>query len=302
MIIPEACFRLSVYTRVQVKCKQEKHMKILLTGCSGFIGGNIRQMLEDRGHSITCADRHHGVDFNRMTKVSDWLPWIRNADAVVNSVGIIVETGNNRFETLHHRAPAALFRAAAQSAISRVVQISALGADENAFTPYQLSKKAADDSLRELGIPGFILRPSLVIGKGSTSLALFQRLAGLPLLMLADGRRQLIQPIHIGDLLDTVYKALSTDTSQCHTLDLAGPEPMSFAQWLTLLRRHQGKRPPHILPLPYSLVLGMSHLGRHVLPLMHPDNLRMMQKGNTADTSALLQFLGRPLRPAEDAL
>ena len=277
-------------------------MKILLTGCSGFIGGNIRRMLEQEGHEVTCADRHHGVDFTRMIRESDWLPWTGNMDAVINSVGIIVETGDNRFDILHHRAPAALFQAAARSGIPRVIQISALGADQKAFTAYQQTKKAADDALRELDIPGHILRPSLVIGRGSSSLALFRRLAGLPLLALADGGRQQVQPIHISDLLDTVRKALSVDTRHCHTLDLAGPRAMSFADWLNILRRHQGKGPAHILPLPYSLVLAMAHVGRYLLPLMHPDNLRMMQAGNTADTSALVEFLGQPLRPAEDAL
>ena len=277
-------------------------MNILLTGCSGFIGSHIRHRLENQGHKLTCADRHHGVDFTLMTRPEDWLPLTRNKDAVINSVGIIVETGGNRFEILHHQAPAALFRAAADCGVSRVIQISALGADENAFTPYQLTKKAADDVLRSLDLPGFILRPSLVIGRGSASLALFQRLAGLPLLMLADGGRQRIQPIHIDDLLDTVDKALTVESQGCRSLDLAGPQAMRFAQWLTILRRHQGKGPPRILPLPYPLVLGLSHLGRFILPLMHPDNLRMMQQGNTADIAPLEAFLGHPLRAAEDAL
>lgn len=143
-------------------------MDILLTGCSGFIGGHIRHRLEKLGHHISCADRQHGVDFNRMTRPEDWLALTRDKDAVINSVGIIVETGGNRFEILHHQAPAALFRAAADSGVSRIVQISALGADDDAaFTPYQLTKKAADDALRNLDVPSFILRPSLVIGRGS---------------------------------------------------------------------------------------------------------------------------------------
>jgi len=277
-------------------------MNILLTGCSGFIGGQIHQMLENQGHRVDCADRRHGVDFGHMTQPADWLSLVRHKDAVINSVGIIIERGDSRFEIVHHQAPAALFEAAAQTGVPRVIQISALGADDHAFTPYQLSKKAADDVLRQRNLPGFILRPSLVIGRGSASLALFQRLARLPVLMLADGGRQRIQPIHIDDLLETVSRALSVEAQGCRTLDLAGPRAMSFAQWLTILRQHQGRKAPRILSLPYSLVLGMAYPGRFLLPLMHPDNLRMMQQGNTADTRELEEFLGHPLRPAEDAL
>ncbi|WP_456380364.1 NAD-dependent epimerase/dehydratase family protein [Thiolapillus sp.] len=277
-------------------------MKILLTGASGFIGGHICQALQREGHEVACADRQHGVDFNQMQQASDWRKLLTGVDAVINSVGIIVERRSGSFINLHQKAPAALFTACVQENISRVVQISALGADDQAFTPYQRTKKAADDMLRGLPLKSFVLRPSLVIGAGSSSLAMFRRMAALPLLALADGGRQRIQPIHIDDLVATVLKCLTAPAEGSRTLDLAGPQPMSFADWLGILRQKQGKPPPRIVPLPFGLVLASARIGRFLLPLMHPDNLLMLQQGNTADTAPLEAFLGRPLTPVENAL
>lgn len=276
-------------------------MKVLLTGASGFIGGHVHNALLEDGHQVICADRHHGVDFNDMHRAEDWLPHLDGVDAVINAVGIIVEQGGNHFTSLHRDAPIALFQACAQAKVARVVQISALGADEQAFSPYQLTKKAADDSLRALPLEWFVLRPSLVIGAGGASLATFRRMARLPVLVLADGGTQAIQPVHVADLVETVRKCLQHEAS-CMTLDVVGPEPMTFARWLNLVRAKEGRFPARILPVPFSLVVGLASLGRFIVPLMHPDNLRMLQRGNTADAAPLEAFLGHSLRSVEEAL
>lgn len=276
-------------------------MKILLTGSSGFIGGHIVRALAAAGHEIIPADRRHGIDFNNMLNVDHWLPHVQNIDLVINSVGIIAETSGQTFTNLHQLAPTALFRACAQAGVGRVVQISALGADEHAFTPYQRTKKAADDVLRGLPLEWFVLRPSLVYGEGGTSWAMFQRMARLPVIPLADAGRQLIQPVHISDLVATVLQCLKATTSE-KTLDVAGPFSLTFAEWLQVLRRKQGKKPVRILPVSFGLAMTVARLGHFIVPILHPDNLRMLQKGNTADIQPLVEFLGRVPLGVEEAL
>ncbi len=276
-------------------------MKILLTGSSGFIGGHILRALAAAGHEIVPADRRHGVDFNNMLKVDDWLAHVQDVDVVINSVGIITETYGQTFKNLHQLAPIALFHACAQVGVGRVVQISALGADEQAFTPYQLSKKAADDVLRGLSLDWFVLRPSLVYGEGGTSLAMFQRMARLPVLPLADAGKQLIQPVHISDLVATVLQCLQA-VAPGKTLDVVGPYPLTFAEWLKVLRQKQGKVPAWVLPIPFELVMAVARASHFLVPMLHPDNLRMLQKGNTADVQPLVEFLGRPPLSVEEVL
>jgi uncharacterized protein YbjT (DUF2867 family) len=232
-----------------------------------------------------------------MCRPDDWLAHLRSVDAVANAVGIIGETGGQRFATLHYRAPAALFQACAQAGVRRVVQISALGADEHAFTPYHLSKRAADDVLRSLDLEWFVLRPSLVYGEGSRSLRLFRRLATLPLMPLIDDGSQRLQPIHIDDLVATVVRCLDSEHSRL-TLDLVGPDALRFTDWLAQLRRQQGMAPTARVRIPWWLALAGARLGRHFSPLLHPDNLLMLQHGNTADVAPLAAFLRRmPRRP-----
>jgi uncharacterized protein YbjT (DUF2867 family) len=186
----------------------------------------------------------------------------------------------------------ALFRACAKSGIKRVIQISALGADERAITPYQASKKSADDVLKSLPVEWFVLRPSLVYGAGGKSMALFEKLARLPLLPLIEGGKQLIQPVHIDDLTEAVLASLTASESN-RTIDVVGACAVSFGDWLQMMRAEGGKRAATIIDVPYSVGLKLSEYFRHMVPLIHPDNLRMLQQGNHADVQPLRDLIGR---------
>ena len=270
-------------------------MKILLAGGSGFIGGHIATALQALDHEVVVASRSRGVDFNHMLSADDWLPLLEGVDTVINSVGIIVETRNQHFSIMHTRAPVALFDACAKAAVRRVIQISALGADEQASVPYHLTKKAADDALRQLPLEWFILRPSLVYGEGGKSTAMFKRLASLPIMMLPGGGKQRIQPVHVDDLVAAVIRCLDAEPA-CKTIDVVGPEEMTLAEWLQKLRQHKVHKAAMIIGIPMGLVKASAELMRFIIPMLHPDNLRMLQRGNTSDVQALTALLGRTPR------
>ncbi|MBU0654882.1 MAG: NAD-dependent epimerase/dehydratase family protein [Gammaproteobacteria bacterium] len=275
-------------------------MKILLTGASGFIGRHILRALEQAGHEVVPVSRRHGVDFKHMLTPEDWLPHLKEVEAVINSVGVIAETRGQTFDTLHHRAPAALFRACVMAGVPRVVQISALGADDQAITPYQLSKKAADDVLRSLPLEWFVLRPSLVYGEGGKSSAMFRFMASLPIIPLVGDGRQRIQPVHVSDVVATVLQCLPAASAR-RTLDVVGAYPLTFVDWLQSMRLEAGRKAAVTLPIPFSLIMATAHVGRFVVPMLHPDNLRMLQHGNTADVQSLANFLGRMPLSVEEA-
>ena len=267
-------------------------MNILLTGANGFIGRNIAAALTAAGHRIKPVSRHDGIDLACMTSPAHWLPHLKNIDAVINCVGIIGEQGSQRFEPLHTLAPSALFRACREAGVRRVLQISALGADETAFSAYHLSKRAADDELRSLDLDWFVLRPSLIYGKGGKSAELFMRLSTLPLLPVIGDGLQKLQPVHISDVVDTVIRCLTSQETR-KTLDILGTETVTFTEWLQWMRRAQGLPPAPVLRVPFRLALTFSRVARHFNTMLQPENLRMLQTGYWADVQPLAHFLGR---------
>ncbi|GAB3554006.1 NAD(P)H-binding protein [Noviherbaspirillum agri] len=300
-------------------------MVVLLTGASGFIGRHLAEALVAARHQVVCAVRkppkpskpsmqHEGkeqastpcfryvsADFTRDFDAAEWVPRLRGIDAVINAVGIIREQGAQSFDAIHEKAPRALFAACAEAGVKLVVQLSALGADEQAQSRYHLSKKRADDYLRSLPVHSVIVQPSLVYGAGGTSARLFTTLASLPLIGLPGQGQQQIQPVHIEDLVATMVSLLGNPPPSGTQLAVVGPQPMSLRDFLGELRREMGMGKAHFLPVPTALV----RTGAAVAPLLpgsllDRETLQMLERGNTADAAPVSRLLGRTPRAARD--
>lgn len=277
-------------------------MKILLTGSSGFVGGHIKQALDEAGHELV-TPTHSEIDFNSVVTVDDWIPYLEGVDAVINAVGIIAEEKGQSFQKLHADTPISLFQACEQSGINRVVQVSALGADNKAFTPYQKTKLTADDFLRDLSLSWFVLRPSLIYGEGGASFKMFKALAKLPLISFPAGGKFEVQPVHISDLVATVIQCVKVDKDKAQkTIDIVGPSSMTIAEYIQTIRASMGKKKSMIIPVPMFLTMLSARIGQYIIPILHPDNMRMLEQGSTSDVVPLTSFLGRSPLALDDVL
>jgi len=266
-------------------------MHILLTGATGFIGGQLLRVLLQRGHQVTACVRNPArarplpgvrwiaADFSKDHAASAWLPRLAEVEAVINAVGIFRETSSQSFAALHRDAPLALFEACVQAGIKRVVQISALGADAQADTPYHLSKRAADRALQATQLDWWLLRPSLVYGPGGRSMVLFRALAALPWTPLPDGGVQALQPVHIDDVVETVLRCVEGRVPPGSVLDLVGPDTLSLRELLSAWRQWLGLGQLRGLSLPSRwLGLPADGLGRWMDWPLSADALRLLQQ------------------------
>ncbi len=286
-------------------------MRILITGATGFIGGNLTSALLAAGHQVRCAvrspeavkDTHPEaeavhVDFMSDHSAVDWLPHLQGVDAVINAVGIIAESKRSTFEALHTKAPSALFDACKNAGVRRVVQISALGADEQATAAYHLSKKAADDHLRSLDLDWVIVQPSVVFGTGGASTAMFRLMATLPLVPLIGKGQQQLQPIHISDLVKGVTAlAAGNDTDanirNHETIRAVGSGQISFKEMLLTLRGWLGIKNRLALPIPmFVMNLTAKVMDRVGSSPMNSEAMEMLERGNTGDSKEWQSVIG----------
>lgn len=285
-------------------------MRVLILGARGFIGAALATAFAAAGHAVVKAVRQPvtpdeiGIDFTAPHDSIDWQARIDGIDVVINAIGIIAETGQRRFDTIHTAAPVALFGACARAGAQapRVIQISALGADRG-NSRYFRSKRAADEALMRLPLDWQILRPSLVFGEAGQSARCFLALSSLPLLPLPAGGNQSLQPVHIDDLVDATMRLAdpTTPTHQC--LELAGPAPLTLRDMLRAYRHALGLPPTGFFTIPSPLVALAATLAERIPgALLNRENWRMLQAGNTSSADALAaatQLLGHPPRPIE---
>src|SRR5262249_9081120 len=147
----------------------------------------------------------------------------------------------------------------AAALIPKVIQISALGAGTSAQTRFHATKQEADEYFlalaKEQNLPGWtVVRPSLVIGRGGKSTALFAALAALPWPPKLGDETWQVQPIHISDLVHALRLLLEHDGAAPQVLNLVGPEPMPIDDLTGLLRRWLALPPARRVPFPEWLL------------------------------------------------
>ena len=241
---------------------------VTVFGGSGFVGSQVVHALARRGWRIRIAcrrpDRAYKLQTSGsvgqiqaircdVTDAAQVAEAVRGADAVINLVGILYESGARTFEALHVGASRKIAEACAAAGVDRLVQISALGANPESASDYAHTKAEAEMAVREVKPDAVILRPSVVFGPGDDFLNKFAGMAQIaPVLPLIGGGQTKFQPVYVGDVAEAVARAASRAGADGQTYELGGPAVMTFEDVLRLVAR-ETYRTPGFLPLPFAI-------------------------------------------------
>ena len=228
-------------------------MRVLVTGATGLIGAAIVARLSAEGHQVVATTRRRGaiarrvhadgwivLDMARATTPEAWRPHLSGVEAVVNCAGVLQDGAGDSTSGVHVAGAGALFAACEAAGVRRVIQISALGADAGAGSAFARSKAAGDADLMRRDLDWVVLQPSVVVGRPAYGgSALFRSLAALPVLPAAPGAGRL-QVVQLEEVAQTVAFFLGPDAPARLTLELAGPERLTFEDVVATYRRWLG--------------------------------------------------------------
>lgn len=211
---------------------------VTIYGGSGFVGRYITQRMARAGWRVRVAVRNPNEalfvkPYGVVGQVEPILCNIRDdasvraaltgADAVVNCVGILVESGKNKFGAVQAEGAERVARLAAEQGVKRMVHISAIGADAESESDYAASKGAGEAGVLEHMPGAVILRPSIVFGPEDD---FFNRFAGMsrlsPVLPIAGGDVRM-QPVYVGDVAEAAEMGV-TGKAAGGIYELGGPE------------------------------------------------------------------------------
>lgn len=150
---------------------------ITVFGGTGFIGRHLVALLQQSGSTVRVAARHPG----RVKMAADWAKApevvqadildddsvdsaIIGADAVVNLVGILTETAEQTYRAVHVEGARRVALAAHRHRVTRLIHMSALGANPISPAISDRTKAEGEQAVREVFPQATIVRPSLTYG------------------------------------------------------------------------------------------------------------------------------------------
>lgn len=291
--------------------------RVVVVGATGLLGSHLVRALWQLGVPLLCvhSGRHRAkgqasawpgaawlaADLRDAPPPDFWLNHLHAGDVVVNAAGVLREERKGDLDAVQRAAPVALFDACATRGVRCVIQISALGAQADAPTPFLATKGMADRHLLSTGVRAIVVRPSLVWARDGPSAGLFSALAALPAVLLPAGGRQLLQPVHVDDLTAGLLAlVLSPERCDGPVIDMVGDRPLQFARYLGQLRIALGlRRTQVVLPVPARAFVCASAVAAALgSRLVDGDSARMLLAGNAASSAPFAELLGRAPRAA----
>lgn len=292
-------------------------MKVAIIGATGFVGNHIVEALEADGHEVSLLVRpgsekkippgdHFRLTPGDLGAAGAIEATLRGCDAVVYCVGILREYPRRgvTFEALQYDGVVRTAEVARRCGIKRFILMSANGVDLDG-TPYQSTKKRAEDHIVARGMDVTIFRPSVVFGdpRGRMEIAtqLCRDMVNVPYpaigfysgLSPSKGAVRM-SPVHVRDVAQAFAAALVDDTTIGRTIALGGPEVLSWTEMVRRVAIATG-REKWILPYPIVLMKLAAWLFDW-LPLfpVTRDQLTMLAEGNIADSHDLESLIGQP--------
>ena len=274
---------------------------VTVFGGSGFLGRHVVRALANRGYLIRVAVRRPeltgylqplgrvgqiyavqaNVRFPQSIEAAT-----RDADVVINLVGILFERGRQRFDAVQAEGAGAVAQAAS-AAGARLIHVSAIGADENSASDYARTKAAGERLVLAAQPQAIITRPSIMFGPEDDFFNRFAALARIsPALPLPGGGHTRFQPVFAGDVAEAIARAVDGKVKSGTVYEFGGPDVLTFKELMeftlaTIERRRL------LLPIPFAVMkLQAAFLQFLPEPPLTPDQVELLKSDNVVSTAA----------------
>jgi len=280
--------------------------RLFITGGTGFVGQNVVRALGDRPLRLLVRDRtsqreqygkHIELVEGDVTNPESLRSAIDGCSGVLHLVAIIEPTSGESFDGNIRKGTENVLNEAHAAGVGRFYQMSAIGAQDNPDFPYHQAKWRAEQAVKASGLDWTIFRPSVIYGPGDGFIGV---LAGVirsfPVIPVVGDGKSRFQPIQVGDVAEAITNAIDDPGTNGKTLDLVGPEILTYEEMLDTIAAGIGKRKRKI-HLPVSLmnlvVAASKPLPKSIRPPVTSEQLKMLALDNTSDHPATEGLLGR---------
>jgi len=243
-----------------------------LTGCTGYIGGRLLPLLEERHFSVRCLVRRPEYLISRIgpntsvvyadaldrDSLMKALEGVGVAYYLIHSLGTAGD-----FEAIEYQAAENFAAAAKACGVRRIIYLGGLAHEDAHLSTHLRSRLQVGHLLRSSGAQVIEFRASVIIGSGSLSFELIRALVErLPVMICPKWVFTPTQPIAVEDVLEYLLAALHLPDGESQIFEIGGPDQVSYGDIMLEYARQRGLR-RIIIPVPLltprlsSLWLGL---------------------------------------------
>ncbi len=282
-------------------------MNLFITGASGSLGQRLIPALSAREKiNIRTLEHRSQVQFPYCTCVPGALENFdslvaatEGIDTVLHLAALTHSPHEEEYFKVNAEGTKALILACKRNKIRRFILMSS-GAAHPGGGAYSASKLAAEEFVKQSGLPWVVLRPREVYRadgrEGINQLIAWVR--KYPLIPVIGNGRYSLSPVLIEDVVSATVEAVFRTDMADKTFDLSGPEDIVFTVLIDRLTDYFGVRVGKIF-LPVPLLRGMIFLLNGLkINAMVPDQISRLlcDKSSARDTEIpLLKFKPRKL-------
>ena len=235
-----------------------------MTGATGYIGGRLTRGLLQCGWRVRCLVR--SADKLAMR---DWAadPRLEIVEASLDDQAALIAAMQGcgaAYYLIHsmaiagenfHRRDLELARnfvaAAAIAHIERIIYLGGLGETGDDLSEHLASRREVEVTLASSAIPLTTLRAAIIIGSGSASFEMLRYLVErLPVMVTPRWVGTECQPIAVRNVLHYLVACLTTPATIGMTLDIGGPDVLSYRSLMHITAEELDLRRRWIIAVP----------------------------------------------------
>lgn len=266
--------------------------RVFLTGSTGYIGGRLAPRLLDSGYIVRCLARSAGklrarpwasreqveVIEGDVESEATLMEALKDCDAayyLIHSMEASVDEYRARDAALAET----FGKSCAKAGVKRILYLGGLGELGEGLSKHLTSRREVETALASGGVPVTVLRAAMIIGSGSASFEILRYLVErLPVMITPRWVSTESQPIAIRDVLFYLIEALKVPETIGQTIDIGGPDVLSYADLMREMASALGLRRRLVIPVPV-LTPRLSSLWIHLVTPLHSSIARPLAEG-----------------------
>lgn len=278
---------------------------IVVTGANGYIGSRLVRLALSQGRTVTVLGRRRNPPASNIRYVGwelgDPLPMLDFPVETTAVLHLAHDWGDRRTNGINMCGTRVLLQSARARLVKRFIFVSSQSARSDAFNAYGRIKCAIEQSLD--GTDTVSARVGLVYGGARRGMyGLLTRLVSVSPVLPMIKPEQLVQPIHVEEVCRGLLALADSDATGW--IGLAGPDPVRFGDFLTILAREGFCSGLRILPIPLPLALFAAEASAIIPFAPHIDKERILGLAGTRaiDCKQHLRSIGLSVAPLSEGL